>query len=300
MADETRSGRAARRAKDEVASSWLDLQRRLFDVPLDPDVDRFRSPFVFRGVDNAGVAPMTTSLIRLGGDPADKEQHLLRNFRKYAYLDVRPTDSVWYWLAVGQHHGLPTRLLDFTYSPYVALHFATAKLNRMDQDGLIWCVDVDKTTRHLPPKLATLLEEEGAHVFTESLLNRVVRTLPELDAMPGEFALFLEPPSLDNRIVNQFALFALMSSPTACLDDWLYARPGAYRRIVIPAALKWEVRDKLDQANITERVLFPGLDGLSSWLKRYYSTRPDPMASRGDRVMSSDANDPGFPEAYVE
>jgi hypothetical protein len=64
-----------------------------------------------------------------------------------------------------------------------------------------------------------------------------------------------------------------MSDPQAVLDDWLAQHPQIARKIIIPAALKWEIRDKLDQANITERVLFPGLDGLSRWLKRHYSPR---------------------------
>ena len=51
------------------------------------------------------------------------------------------------------------------------------------------------------------------------------------------------------------------------------AHPEVWRRIVIQASLRWEVRDKLDQANITERVLYPGLDGLCRWLARYYTPR---------------------------
>jgi hypothetical protein len=258
---------------DTIASSWIDLQQRLFAVPIDPNVDRFRAGFVFRGLEDAAHARMTTSLMRLGGDPASKERHLLRNFRKYAYLQVDPRESVWYWLAVGQHHGLPTRLLDWTYSPYIALHFATADLSLMDRDGLIWCVDVDETRPFLPRELSRVAEAEGALVFTAELLEQAAHTLDEFDNLPGEFVVFLEPPSLDARIVNQFALFSLMSSPAALLDDWLYTHSTTFRRIIIPASLKWEVRDKLDQANITEPMLFPGLDGLSSWLKRYYYTK---------------------------
>lgn len=75
---------------------------------------------------------------------------------------------------------------------------------------------------------------------------------------------------MDRRILQQLALFSLMSSPNARLDDWLERHPKLCRKVGIPAASKWEIRDKLDQANINERVLFPGLDGLSRWLARYY------------------------------
>ena len=43
-----------------------------------------------------------------------------------------------------------------------------------------------------------------------------------------------------------------MSSPSASLDDWVVKHPPMFRRVIIPAELKWEVRDKLDQANITD------------------------------------------------
>src|SRR5207237_480825 len=69
------------------------------------------------------------------------------------------------------------------------------------------------------------------------------------------------------------------------LEDWLDDHPDLCSQLIIPSELKWELRDKLDQANVTERVLFPGLDGLSRWLKRYYSPRRDePMEQKNDPI----------------
>ncbi|MEW8279893.1 MAG: FRG domain-containing protein, partial [Candidatus Thiodiazotropha sp.] len=66
---------------------------------------------------------------------------------------------------------------------------------------------------------------------------------------------------------------SVVSNASLGLDSWIGRHPELCRKIIIPAALKWEIRDKLDQCNITERVLFPGLDGLTRWLYRHYSPK---------------------------
>ncbi len=254
-------------------TSWKQLNELVYEGSWNAELRRHRSTLAFRGMTDAS-ADLRTTLLRLGGPTGRLEGHLLRNFRKYAQRELVPGGNIWNWLAVAQHHGLPTRLLDWTHSPYVAMHFATENVESFGTDGVIWCIDYDRTNRLLPEILTQQLHVEGSFIFTAEMLARAAGSLPELDALnPDAFLLFFEPPSLDNRIVNQFALFSLLSSPEARLDWWLERLPDAAKRIVIPAELKWEIRDKLDQANINERVLFPGLEGLSHWLKRYYMPR---------------------------
>ena len=256
---------------DVRVNSWIELQEAVFASSWQESIARFRSNFVFRGVPRVSHA-LETSL-QTGGFVA-KEEHLLTSFRKYAARNAVQGDSVWNWMSLAKHHGLPTRLLDWTYSPYVAMHFATHDARHFDEDGAIWCVDYRRTNELLPSPLKKALQELGVNIFTTEMINAVATSLEKFDHLSkDDFVVFFEPPSLDERIVNQFALFSLPSSANMMLEALLKRRDDLYRRLIIPAALKWEIRDKLDQANITERVLFPGLDGLSLWLKRYFTTR---------------------------
>lgn len=169
------------------------------------------------------------------------------------------------------------RVLDWTLSPKIAIHFATAEQEYFGKDGVVWCVDVVRARQALPPELLDILEQERAVLFAIEMLDSIAN-LEQLDHFGREspFVLFFEPPSLDARIVNQAAVLSIMPGPELVLDEFLEAHPDMCHRVVIPSELKWEARDKLDQDNVTERMLFPGLDGLSRWLRRYYGPRRAP------------------------
>jgi hypothetical protein len=181
------------------------------------------------------------------------------------------------------------------------MHFATFDLQRVGEDGVNWCANILETRKSLPAELKA--EQFGSRptIFTLDVLER---HFPKFWRYQGsqfepEFVIFFEPPSLDPRIVNQVALFSFTSRPDTILGDWLAEKsllwqaedhsanpdgakgPPLFRKIVIPSEMKWEIRDKLDQALINERVLFPGLDGLSTWLKRWYSHK-NPLATPTD------------------
>lgn len=254
---------------------WSHLNEVLFDEPAHPELGRYRSNFAFRGVSSSNY-DLSTTLMRLRGEYASLESHIIRGFQKYAHQELANERSIWNWLSLAQHHGLPTRLLDWTYSPFVAAHFATDQ--NFDQDGAIYRVNFSETNRRLPPHLRSVLGETKARVFTTVMLDEAVPTLSEFDkSKDSPSVVFFEPPSLDARIVNQYAMFSAMNDPKLAMDQWLEDDPSVFQKVVIPAELKWEIRDKLDQAGINERMLFPGLDGLCRYLTRYYSPTGEPI-----------------------
>ena len=87
--------------------SWTAVLDALYADSWNPALRRFRSPFAFRGLGRVDHV-MSSSLFRLAGgaDTQRLEMALLRNFRKYAHVEQSGADSIWDWLAPGQHRGL--------------------------------------------------------------------------------------------------------------------------------------------------------------------------------------------------
>src|SRR5947207_6530604 len=149
-----------------TVSSWRELDDAVSEASRPDDNAHAHSTLVFRGLARSDYSHVS-SLARLQGDYAALERHLIRNFRKYAHRE-RPGPTMWDWLALGQHHGLPTRLLDWTFSPLVALHFATASWP--DDEALLLALDCAAAHALLPKALRAVMEREGALVFTTEML----------------------------------------------------------------------------------------------------------------------------------
>lgn len=264
----------------ETARDWQHLNELLFSDTYNHGINRYRSTYAYRGMINESDH-LTNTLTRLGTPYKNMELNLLKQFKKYAHRNVVQKDTEWHWLSVAQHYGLPTRLLDWTYSPFIALHFATAPIEKNPtKNAAVWKVNYADVHDQLQTKEKENLDKIGAKIFSIDALAESIKNIEELDKLSAHYfkvAVFFEPPAIDDRIINQFAYFSAISDPFMSFDDWLRLPAISGKvdatKIVIPSNLVWEVRDKLDQSNINERVLFPGLDGLCAWLKRHYTPR---------------------------
>lgn len=242
----------------------------------DPQSGRLRDDSVYRGVTHVDW-PLLTSLDRLGGiTPAHSkvalERHIFRNFQRYSrpYL-TQQMGSDWELLVTAQHYGLPTRLLDWSYSPLVAMHFATLDEHE-GGDRVVWRLDWKLVHEHFHLDELAFLAQDLDNVLQEHGIDNLWQFF-EHDSHDKAFVCMLEPPALDARIVTQSATFTLSSDKTQSLDNILrqHNLSAALTRFVVPQSRIHHVRDQLDMCGLDERRLFPDLGGVADQMRRYYA-----------------------------
>jgi FRG domain len=226
------------------------------------------------GSEDALLTGLDRLCIRIGAPFSRAPSHeraVIREFQRRAhhYLPGTPlADSSLELLALMQHHGAPTRLLDWTYSLYVAAHFALRKSARTSDLAIWairpdWCRDASKSACAGKGGLDVLWKPvhspDADHTAGMALLSGRVP--------PSVWA--LNPFRLNERLTIQQGLFLAPGDGTMSFLGNLsrlksIGAPGSnLTRFIIPRARSGDIARTLHEMNVTETTLFPGLDGFA-------------------------------------
>lgn len=191
------------------------------------------------------------------------EAELLELFKRRArrYLDHVPGDD-WEWLFEMQHHGLPTRLLDWTESYLVALYFAVRDA-RGDADACVWIANPWWLGQQALGDFALPAAGEAS----------VERWRPGGDPRQRPApAVAILPVHSNARIQAQRGVFTIHGSARNSLDELAESsgKKGCLRRLVIDRSDVVDVRLQLSRAGITESLIFPELPGLCRELRGFF------------------------------
>jgi len=213
-----------------------------------PNREGFSSNYLYRGQrDEDDKWELTPALFRqekvLYGNWSNFEKALLKTFEKYAlpFIDSIPQRKI-DWMALAQHHGLPTRLLDWTENPLVALYFAVNELDHKC-NGVVW------------------MARFGANNYTFDDEN--------LDKMKDTVMVYF-PSVTTPRMIAQRGCFTVHKPP----EGQEQYRPLEKRTIgptfdihtlvkfLVPGEKKRDLKLELDKYGIDPLTVFPDLDGL--------------------------------------
>jgi hypothetical protein len=223
------------------------------------------------------------------------ELEILYCFMKEAssYIERINKEDYISWMEYAQHFGAPTRLLDFTMNPLVALYFAC--ISDMKNDGSVSIV-INRNYIEFCKCNSKYLHEDPKINVKQDIISGVLKKSTKYYEYPYKYI----PYYIDKRMAAQSSCFMLWGSNHCSFEEMIkeenqliiYQKPSSkgnkrqrfLGKIVIPAYSKREIIRKLDLFGINEKTLFPGLDSIGKYIARHYMNHPDELWDELDLV----------------
>lgn len=236
--------------------------------------------WIFRGQESAEWKLKTTfERAKDGGrlenqEPWECEAAILRDFKRRAHhfiSDVPPAKNVLEWFALMRHYGAPCRLLDCTYSFYVAVYFALRKPGEVEDSDLaaIWAINIEWIYKCLCDTF-----NKGREEFTFKNPDKFYKYFLDHE-YPKTFISHVNPYRVNQRLTAQQGAFLCPGDISKPFMDNL-VKPGTHKnrnaiiRIPIALSIKTEIMRELRKMNITSATLFPDLVGFAESLNDWF------------------------------
>jgi hypothetical protein len=245
---------------------WNELIKELDLRYVDRIWNSNRNQWVFRGMSDS-THQLKSSLEReLERNPswkdrsADAERIMIREYKRRAHHYTRDTpgpDEDIEWLAMMRHYGAPTRLLDWTKSPFVALFFAVHGAVSGDGDPAVWILNIRNCSKVACRTIEEQLKPE------RSIQEGDLFDICQKQAFDIVFP--IEPFRMNERLAIQQGLLLYPGNIQKSFDDNLSGGVGMddLVKLIISRDLIPEVMLHLHMVNISNSTLFPGIDGFS-------------------------------------
>ena len=203
----------------------------------------------------------------------DLERGLLREFKRKCHhyeMNVPEKDDIAEWLALMQHYGAPTRLLDWTYSFFVAVYFA---LENAEKECAVWALEtkwIDDRIQKIFPIIAKMYLRKVDKIVKPGPFKKVF-----MRKHPKSLVYTLNPYRLNKRLVIQQGVFLCPGDVSKPFEDNLATvlpesnKHGKFFKFTIKLDLtkRNEMLQQLHRMNMNRASLFPNLDGLASSLR---------------------------------